>query len=207
MTNKLTKGQLLYYWCYQEKCNSKTKFSDYASIKSTGDHLCVFNTLDEAIISVDATDSNKEWKSNFDFNPPVHDFHKGFYTTALAFYNQIYSKIQDKEVTVIGHSRGGGIAPILAFLLQESGIKVNKVVTFAAPRSTTLTGSKKLKNAGLVIHRVEAKLDIVDNAPPRLTLFPFSIWKHYATFVYKLPGVKGCDHAKIGAALKEFIDG
>jgi hypothetical protein len=39
-------------------------------------------------------------------------------------------------VYVTGHSKGGGMAPIAAYLMQQgSGISIKQVVTFAAPRS------------------------------------------------------------------------
>jgi len=209
--SRLTKGQLLYYWNLQDKCNAIKDYDEYIFLKSTGDHLCIYQTADETVIAVDATDNdhdngNKEWMSNFDFSPPISGFHKGFYKTAKLFYNQIKEMIQTKPVTIQGHSRGGGIAPILAYFAWCDGIKINKVVTFAGPRSTTIGGHAKLKKANLEVHRVEAKIDIVDNMPPKVTVFPFppAIWRHYETYNYDLPGVEGSDHLNIGKAIMEM---
>jgi hypothetical protein len=210
MTKRLSKSVLQYYWHFQDACNQKVDYNDYIIVKSTGDHICVYKTDDELIIAVDATDTdnghNKEWESNFDFAPPINKFHKGFYEIAKVFYEQIKQHFGDKPIAFIGHSRGGGIAPILEYFARRDGFDDVYSITFAAPRCTTLGGSKQLKKEGCNIHRVEARVDVVDNVPPCITLFPVRIWRHYETELYKLPGAPGNDHLNIGEALERFED-
>lgn len=40
----------------------------------------------------------------------------------------------NNAVYVTGHSKGGGLAPLAAWLLNHAGIKVKQVITFAAPK-------------------------------------------------------------------------
>ena len=206
--------ELLYYWSFQEYCNKKKGYARFFEYKRTGDHLCLFKAKNEIIIAVDETDTGKEWLSNFDMAPVINGFHHGFYTVAFKFYVMIKEALRDltsydrnMKVTVQGWSRGGGIAPIIDYLLRKDGYTNTQTVTFAAPRCTTLKGRRNLIEEGVVHHRVEAGLDIVDNVPPRLTIFPPRIWKHHTSFIYKLPGVKGIDHANIKQAIKEYLDG
>jgi len=208
---KLSKGQLKHYWAFQEFCNSKQFYDEYIYVPSTGDHCCVFYTGEEVIVSIDATDTKAEWRSNFNFNPTIRGFHNGFYHTAKIIYNELKPHIQEVRklrelipITIIGHSRGGGLAPILDLFLREAGFGHIRTVTFAAPRCATLKGCRTLKKAGLEVHRVEARRDIVDNLPPKFTLFPFRIWKHFETSHYDLPTVQGIDHAEILKALEEL---
>ncbi len=204
----MTKEELIYYYGYQEKCNKKEDYDHIVVDPNIGDHLCVFYLEDEIIISIDATEGSKEWKSNFDFSPPIKGFHKGFYETAEELFISIYSYLNfySADIVVIGHSRGGGIAPILASMIEKHGFNVTKVITYAPPRCATLKGYRKLKKLGIETHMVKARRDIVDNVPPKVTpssRWPFiNIWKHYATHVYNLPGVDGFDHTRIREALE-----
>jgi len=81
--------------------------------------------------------------------------HSGFYgaiSSALpgkpaTQANSLYSRVQAAvkallatapaatPVYVTGHSKGGGMAPLLAYLLHLNGIQVAQVVTFAGPRA------------------------------------------------------------------------
>ncbi len=209
----MTKEELIYYYGYQEKCNKKEDYDFMEVDPFTGDHLCVFNSDDKIIVSVDATEGSKEWKSNFDFSPPTKGFHRSFYKTAavLCERSRYTLGVKWNNIVIIGHSRGGGIAPILANLWKQEGYNVTKVITYAPPRCATLKGYRKLKNLGIETHMVKARRDIVDNVPPKVTpssRWPFiNIWKHYATHVYDLPGVDGFDHTRIREALEACENG
>jgi len=212
MQTRLTKGQLLHYWGYQEKCNAVEDYKSFYKLGTTGDHLCFFVNSEEILVVIDATEGkldSAEWQSNFNFSPPIHGFHNGFYTTANLFMPMITKELKklvndnpDKKVIVQGHSRGGGIAPILDMMLGLAGIDNTTLITFCAPRCATKSAIPALKSNGTVHHRVEAKLDAVDNVPPKFTFFPFCIWKHLDTFSYDLPGVKGNDHLEVRAAIE-----
>lgn len=219
MTQTMTNKELQHYWAFQEMCNMKTQYDKIFTYGRTGDHICVFFTGQEVIIAVDATDFDEgveEWKSNFDFSPPINGFHRGFYTTAKYFYTEHIQTLvtylrgvgaENIPITIIGHSRGGGIAPILNYFLNRDGFSNIKTVTFCQPKSGTIKGIRAMKKIGVEVHRVEAKLDFVDNVPPIITFKPFCIWKQYQTKHYQLPSVRGIDHAEVGRAIKELIDG
>ena len=213
---RLTGRELRHYWAFQEFCNLRSHHDEIIDLPETGDHASVFRKSDETIIAVDATDTDNglgEWVSNFNFNPPINGFHNGFYTTAEMFYEKLRPLFKELKsywhrcpVVLQGHSRGGGIAPIIEAMARADGYKDIKTVTFAAPKCANQSGRIKMKRLGCIHHRVEASKDVVDNVPPVITFRPFSIWTHYDTEHYQLPPVRGIDHKEIGLALKEFKD-
>lgn len=66
--------------------------------------------------------------------------HSGFYSAVQHVYAGVQSQVQSllqaspAPVYVTGHSKGGGMAPLLAYLLNYNGIAVEQVMTFAAPK-------------------------------------------------------------------------
>jgi triacylglycerol lipase len=69
---------------------------------------------------------------------------------------------------ITGHSKGGGIAPLAAMRLRDSGI-TGTVVTFAAPKAGD-TAFAAAYNAAFMHTRWEYATDVVPHLPPTLAL-------------------------------------
>jgi len=91
-------------------------------------------------------DSLRDWLQDL-FAEPVSFrglpgmVHSGFLAAVNLILPQVITAINSRSpsttnpVYVTGHSKGGGMAPIAAYLVEQgSGISVRQVVTFAAPR-------------------------------------------------------------------------
>jgi len=89
----------------------------------------------------------KDWLQDL-FAEPVSykglpgEVHLGFLGAVNSLLPQVISAVKNlnygpqNPVYITGHSKGGGMAPIAAYLMQQgSGIPIKQVVTFAAPKS------------------------------------------------------------------------
>jgi predicted lipase len=100
------------------------------------------------VIAISGSDDLDDWIDNIDalfieLKKGV-SVHKGFYESAMKFLDQILSFLtgDEKELYITGHSKGGAIAKLLAYLLARKGVKINCVV-YGAPR----IGNRGLKEA------------------------------------------------------------
>lgn len=93
-----------------------------------------------------------DWLNDFYAEPTVWSYpftqsttlpglvHAGFYGAVQNIYEGVQTQVQSllktspAPVYVTGHSKGGGMAPLIAYLLEQNGIPVEQIVTFAAPK-------------------------------------------------------------------------
>ena len=164
---------------------------------STGlDEVAVFFDGSDVTIVIDGSDDPAEWISNLKFKSNRLGFHNEFYTSSVEIYRLLHLNSKN-NITIVGHSRGGGIAQILAYLINRPNINV---ITFGSPKVANRLGIKKLKEIGFKHTRVRIKGDPVDNVPP--VLFGYI---HYQTELIKLKGVKGkLNHLAFGEALQQI---
>ena len=92
-------------------------------------------------------DSLMDWLQDLFVEPVAFkglpgEVHEGFLGAVNAILPQVVSALSSLKpsatnpVYVTGHSKGGGMAPIAAYLIQQSvGIPIKQTVTFAAPKS------------------------------------------------------------------------
>lgn len=90
-------------------------------------------------------DGKIDWFEDFLVEPVHHDplpgkVHDGFYSAVMSIIEPIkralHALTADQKALklyVTGHSKGGGMAPIAAYLLHEAGFAIEQVVTFAGP--------------------------------------------------------------------------
>lgn len=99
-------------------------------------------------------------------------FHNGFLKLAQLAFKQIQEegilgedfKKQGKSVAVTGHSLGGGVALVLAWILVNNGYNVGDVVTFGQPRVTSSDGCKIMEKK-IKLYRVVNHSDVVVDVP------------------------------------------
>jgi hypothetical protein len=143
----------------------------------SNDDICVYETGDEIIISINGSDDLIEWVNNARLYPIVHNCHNDYYTKAELYLNTIKVVLDDwyketcKPIVFTGHSRGGAIVQVMCDMYKNN----SSCVTFGSPRVFTLKGSK----ACTFKHtRVYSSFDLVRHMP-FCWLFPF--FKHYQT--------------------------
>lgn len=91
-------------------------------------------------------------------------FHFGFYNAALCLKRKLKLS-KDKIYTLTGHSSGGAIMSILAYLLTEDGYNIENVITFGSPKFTNKSGAHILSLAVDATHYCDTN-DVVCNLPP-----------------------------------------
>lgn len=116
-----------------------------ADIAVDGLHVRFTRVLDELIVSLRGSADVADWWQNFDpadcashVHPQLGRLAAGFALPVLAKYDQIRAKISEHPLggspTIIGHSRGGAQAHIIAGLLLADSITPKRVVTFGSPK-------------------------------------------------------------------------
>jgi Lipase (class 3) len=90
-------------------------------------------------------DSWPDWLSNFFLEPTTcgvlpGKVHSGFCHDLHSILSQITTAVQaldpaQNKVYVTGHSKGGALASMGAYLLKAAGVAIEQVVTFASPKA------------------------------------------------------------------------
>jgi len=132
------------------KYHSVIPNSDILTPMTHGNDFGIFTHLKDGrtVIAISGADDLDDWMDNInalfiELKKGV-SVHKGFYESAMKFLDQILSFLtgDEKELYITGHSKGGAIAKLLAYLLARKGVKINCVV-YGAPR----VGNRRLKEA------------------------------------------------------------
>lgn len=106
---------------------------------------------------INGSDSDpKEWFSNFNAFIKIKGRHLGCYRSAKRIYKNYMSKLSHENLTIVCHSRGGGIGVVYADMYGGD------VVSFGAMRSLAWWKKPKFKHT-----RVTFNGEIVDNVPPK----------------------------------------
>lgn len=133
--------------------------------------------------------------------------HKGFWQSVsnlmkTRFTEEIRRRQarQSKPITIVGYSKGGGMAPLAAVWLSQQGIQASKVMLFEAPRcgNTDFAAAYQKKfpqttryefQNDLIVHLppTEATLKIVASIPVLGPLLG-AIFGHYAEWNYEPVG-------------------
>lgn len=131
--------------------------------------------------------------------------HAGFATAVQSMFSQVVKAVNNLNpgpanlVYVTGHSKGGGMAPLAAYLLQQqSKIPVRQTVTFAAPRAGDQAFAAGYQGVFSNHVRYENYGDLVPLVPPGEE---FS--KLLAKAVGKIPDKKAQDLAKLIADIAQ----
>ena len=98
--------------------------------------------------------------------------HYGFQAAVQAMYPKILVAVKSfnpsvsNPVYVTGHSKGGGMAPLAAYLLRRDRVPLQQVITFAAPKSGNDAFATAYNSAIRNHIRYENYGDIVPLLPP-----------------------------------------
>ena len=98
-----------------------------------------YDRYDLVTVIIKGTSEDSEWYSNFNIGDG--EIHEGFNIAALKLYSDLEKYIStlgdnDKKFLITGHSRGAGVANIVAKMLNESSYADKKDIfayTFASP--------------------------------------------------------------------------
>lgn len=161
---------------------SKSYSDNDVSQMFVGHRAVTYNNTTKEIVCVVVRGTNgtlKEWSSNFDMGSSLYMYdgwknranHKGFDISANRLLTNLDSYIaknckgsSNVAIWIAGHSRGAGIANIMAANLIDGG-KTVYTYTFAAPNTTTATNSTKYNSIFNIIN--------TDDFVPKL---PVSAW-------------------------------
>jgi hypothetical protein len=138
-------------------------------------------------IVIDGSDNLREWASNLLFlRFGRKGTHAGFAIAANRIFDEVKSIAEpDKIITIVGHSRGGAIAQLLAMLLSELGCFC-RVVSFGSPK----VGGRKFRERMAELNVIHIRVEMEGDPVCRLPMW----WKHYATdSVYIANEEKGTD--------------
>jgi hypothetical protein len=126
--------------------------------------------------SLHSTASMLDWLDDFTCEPESAPglpgkVHTGFYEAVSALIGPVIDHVKQlnpnaKRVYVTGHSKGGAMASIAAYLMHASQIPITQVVTFASPKpgdSAFLAGYQQIIGNQL---RYENYDDVVPLLPP-----------------------------------------
>lgn len=143
--------------------------------------------------------------------------HCGFQVAVQSMIDKVaaavnhFRSIKELPVYVTGHSKGGGMAPLAAYLLKETyDIPIQQVVTFAAPKSGNSAFATAYQSAITHHIRYENYGDVVPFLAPEGDAI-----QALADLVYYIPGIgpklaklirmaAGWDYTPVGAEL--YID-
>lgn len=98
--------------------------------------------------------------------------HRGFRIIAMEILDKLKEKNLSAEVLknysfkLYGHSLGGAVAAIISMELHQEAVKIDKVITFGAPRFTTNEGARKFQLLNLVTYRIVRCDDVIPFLPP-----------------------------------------
>lgn len=129
-------------------------------------------------IYLEGTNQRQDWLTNFNFLPKRvvlgvkgRFYHRGFHYTAEMVWNQLIKEIERHEICLLyGYSLGGAAIQILAdYIKNLTNIRVEKIVTFGAPRNRIFTRKKTLLEERKNHFRFVQGIDIVTIIP----LFPY----------------------------------
>ena len=106
------------------------------------------------------------WLDNFSPFPISNaSAHDGFYSSGVELYNAIKDDLKwYADVTIVGQSRGGALAPVVAEQLYNDRKVKAFVITYSGPPVYTRKGKRRFDAIGIDGYRVINPRDIVDNA-------------------------------------------
>ncbi|MEX1027077.1 MAG: lipase family protein [Candidatus Paceibacterota bacterium] len=115
--------------------------------------------------------------TDLDYDPVPTDngkVHRGFYDASTALFGSVTAAIDRREprhVWLTGHSLGGAIATLTMRRLQQSGMRVDGLVTFGQPRVGDRDFTEQMNSQlGIRMLRVINEDDVVASLPPRIPL-------------------------------------
>eukprot|EP01134_Creolimax_fragrantissima_P005996 CFRG5996T1 len=155
-----------------EYTSTKNGFDDHYSVQPGDD--------DECLVLIAATQTASQWITNLiiplstlkDDGTEVLRAHYGFVIAAEGIEKKLMSRINSNcgsrsVVTFAGHSRGAGIAPILASMYYKRNVfETIKLVTWGAPRTLSDTSADEFHKKYYQI-RVVNKDDVVTTVPSK----------------------------------------
>ena len=179
------------YWLLCRKGSNRMLYPDGAKSLNSGSDTGYITQIDgEFIIVIDGTSSLHEWLENILVKKVApYAAARGFSDPCLAFVDQIIKELgcHSSKVTVVGHSRGGAIAQIIALYLIDLGFGAS-VITFGSPRIGGMRFYSHCTQRRLKHLRIYIENDVVCNLPKNRW---FSGFMHYQTAVVALPHIKG----------------
>lgn len=148
--------------------------------------FAIIETKGEIILAFHGSNSDLDWKNNFNFPTTVYRSakvrfyaHRGFVTAWRAIRHQFLELMETqwlpkgKPITIIGHSYGGAIAILCAedfwFNFKSERDKL-RLVTFGAPRVISWFRFNRVKHRWQTLDTTSYtnNLDIVTGLPPWL---------------------------------------
>lgn len=166
----LNRSQLDHFYKKRSGCVSKTHYND----EKTGADVIVYRTANnDFYLACSGSSDFDDWRTNSKIGlvrRNGYKYHRGFYDAANAVLTGIFSQLSNfiksggkSRIFICGHSSGGAIATILAWMLSDAfKDQISAVYTFGSPMLSNAEFSR-VYNArlGSKHYRVENDLDAV----------------------------------------------
>lgn len=129
-----------------------------------------FVRLPQHVIAFRGTKDFNDHINNFNINKQKYKniyVHSGYLNQALEMKTTLYEHLNKKlGYDLTGHSSGGCVATILAYMMTIDGYTVNNVSTFGSPKFTNENGSAILESTIGNIHNIVCNQDPFWQWPP-----------------------------------------
>ena len=212
-----TKEEMLYYWGSVEAVTDSLKEPNsnkwglnhakhFTPLHVGPDEVVIYDTGHSTIIAINGSDKDpQEWKGNLKGYPITQGMHCNFRASGIAVLNRVLRTAPHlrQDLHIVGHSRGGAIAQVMAHYLKKwEGIEAS-CITFGSPRVFTVWARPTFKH-----HRVFTVGDIVTRIPA-VWVPPF--FKSYQTTKTKIKtgrilGLKK-KHGEYGEMISKYVTG
>jgi triacylglycerol lipase len=172
-------------------CNPPTIFG-----KHTDTQVIIHDVGDMVIVAFRGSKEIEDWLTDFDVDRvafPVGAVHHGFSRAIRDIFDSLKSALQDPfarpvrpALYITGHSLGGALAVLAAFLLTQDGFDVQGVYTFGQPRvGDSLFCAAYDRQLGDRTFRIVNQADIVPRVPGLLLGYRHAGQKYFISPFHK----------------------
>ncbi|MFW6272266.1 MAG: lipase family protein [bacterium] len=154
-------------------CNDRPGIVDkIICIKKDNDFCMIVKETNRTIVCFQKSNDIQDWISNFTFFQKINfkkfkeknrfGLHSGFFKSTLKFKENIFKEIDpNKEIIVIGYSRGGALSIFMSMLLYKKFNKHVELFTIGCPRVLGSRFRDMFNKMNIHYNNVRNKRDVV----------------------------------------------
>jgi len=145
--------------------------------------VLIIDGFKEIIVAFQGTDSLMDWKTNLGLRLVSRNnwgkIHSGFYDAVESIREKLFEKLDTlmkeskKPLLITGHSSGGAMAVIFAYMAYKAKYNVDKLVTFGQPRCGDQIFIDNVY-FNIDYTRIVNQCDMIVNTPPNLFFYGYA---------------------------------